>query len=49
MLLCLPLFDDAALRQILPARLAELKPRPVAPKPAVTAVVSAIAVLIVVL
>ena len=47
MLLCLPLFDDAALRKILPARLAELKPRPVAPKPAVTAVVSAIAVLIV--
>ena len=47
MLLCLPLFDDAALRKILPARLAELKPRPIAPKPAVTAVVSAIAVLIV--
>lgn len=47
MLLCLPLFDDAALRKILPARLAELKPRPVAAKPAVTAVVSAIAVLIV--
>ena len=47
MLLCLPLFDDAALRKILPARLAELKPRPVAPKPAVTAAVSAIAVLIV--
>lgn len=47
MLLCLPLFDDAALRKMLPARLAELKPRPVAPTPAVTAVVSAIAVLIV--
>jgi predicted DCC family thiol-disulfide oxidoreductase YuxK len=46
-LLCLPLFDDAALRKILPARLAELKPRPIAPKPAVTAVVGAIAVLIV--
>ena len=49
MLLCLPLFDDAALRKILPARLAELKPKPVdAPKPAVRAVVSAMAVLIVV-
>jgi len=47
MLLCLPLFDDAALRKILPARLAELKPRPVAPKPTMTAAVSAIAVLIV--
>ena len=28
MLLCLPLFDDAALRKILPARLAEVKPKP---------------------
>ena len=47
MLLCLPLFDDAALRKVSPARLAELKPRPVAPKPAASAVVGAIAVLIV--
>ena len=32
MLLCLPLFDDAALRKILPARLAELKPKLVSPR-----------------
>ena len=47
MLLCLPLFDDAALRKILPARFAELKPKPLAPRPAVRAAVGAIAVLIV--
>ena len=47
MLLCLPLFDDAALRRMLPSRLAELKPKPPTPKPAVRIAVSAIAVLIV--
>src|SRR6476659_8298800 len=47
MLLCLPLFDDAALRTILPRRLVELQPKPRAPRRAVTAVVSALALLIV--
>ena len=47
MLLCLPLFDDAALRKILPARLAELRPRPTAPRRAVRIVVNAMALLIV--
>jgi predicted DCC family thiol-disulfide oxidoreductase YuxK len=47
MLLCLPLFDDAALRTILPRRLAELQPKPRAPRRAVKAVVSALALLIV--
>jgi predicted DCC family thiol-disulfide oxidoreductase YuxK len=47
MLLCLPLFDDAALRTILPRRLAELQPKPHAPRRAVTVVVNALALLIV--
>ena len=47
MLLCLPLFDDEALRTILPRRLAELQPKPHASRRAVTAVVSALALLIV--
>lgn len=47
MLLCLPLFDDAALRTILPRRLAELQPKPRTPQPAVRIVVNALALLIV--
>jgi predicted DCC family thiol-disulfide oxidoreductase YuxK len=48
MLLCLPLFDDAALRSILPSRLPRLlQPKPHVPRPAVTAAVSAVAVLLV--
>ncbi|MGB3022856.1 MAG: lipase maturation factor family protein, partial [Methyloceanibacter sp.] len=47
MLLCLPLFDDAALRSILPRSLAELQPRPPAPRRAVRIVVNALALLIV--
>jgi predicted DCC family thiol-disulfide oxidoreductase YuxK len=47
MLLCLPLFDDAALRKILPSRLAEQRPRPTAPRRAVRIVVNAMALLIV--
>ena len=45
MLLCLPLFDDAALRKILPSRLAEQQPRPTAPRRAVRIVVNAMALL----
>jgi hypothetical protein len=48
MLLCLPLFDDAALRKIVPARLAELKPKSATPRRAVRIVVNALALLIVV-
>ena len=48
MLLCLPLFDDAALRKILPARLAELKPKSATPRRAVRIVVNVLALLIVV-
>jgi predicted DCC family thiol-disulfide oxidoreductase YuxK len=48
MLLCLPLFDDAAVRQILPARLAAMAPQPLAPRPGVRAFVGVIVVLIVV-
>jgi predicted DCC family thiol-disulfide oxidoreductase YuxK len=47
MLLCLPLFDDAALRTILPTRLAKLQPKSRTPGKPVTAVVSAVALLIV--
>ncbi|MGB6906629.1 MAG: lipase maturation factor family protein [Methyloceanibacter sp.] len=47
MLLCLPLFDDAALRSILPRRLAELQPRPPAPRRVVRIIVNALALLIV--
>ena len=47
MLLCLPLFDDAALRSVLPRWLAEPRPKPTTPRRAVTVAVSAIAVLIV--
>ena len=48
MLLCLPLFDDAALRSILPSRLPRvLQPKPHAQRPAVTAAVSAVALLLV--
>lgn len=47
MLLCLPLFDDAALRSVLPRRLAELRPAPLKPQRAVRIVVNALAVLIV--
>jgi hypothetical protein len=47
MLLCLPLFDDAALRSALPRHLIELQPKPRAPRPAVTAVVSVMALVIV--
>jgi hypothetical protein len=48
MLLCLPLFDDAALRSVLPARLPRLlQPRTHKLRPAVTALVSAVAVLLV--
>lgn len=47
MLLCLPLFDDRALRTILPRRLAELQPKPQTPRPAVRIVVNALALLIV--
>ena len=48
MLLCLPLFDDAALRSILPSRPPRLlQPKPHAARPAVTAVVSAVALLLV--
>jgi hypothetical protein len=48
MLLCLTLFDDAALRSILPSRLPRLlQQKPHTPRPAVTAVVSAVALLLV--
>jgi predicted DCC family thiol-disulfide oxidoreductase YuxK len=48
MLLCLPLFDDAALRTILPRRLPPLLlPRSDTPRRAVTLVVTALALLIV--
>ncbi|HEV3241784.1 MAG TPA: lipase maturation factor family protein [Methyloceanibacter sp.] len=48
MLLCLPLFDDAALRSILPRRLPRLlQPRPNTPRREVTLVVAALALLIV--
>jgi predicted DCC family thiol-disulfide oxidoreductase YuxK len=50
MLLCLPLFDDAAIQKILPRRLARLQPVGAenrAPRRAVTVVVSALALLIV--
>jgi lipase maturation factor 1 len=48
MLLCLPLFDDAAMRKILPRRLGRLRQgRNQAPRRAVTVVVSALALLIV--
>jgi predicted DCC family thiol-disulfide oxidoreductase YuxK len=48
MLLCLPLFDDAAIRRILPRRLAGLlQPRNRAPRRAATIVVNALALLIV--
>jgi hypothetical protein len=48
MLLCLPLFDDAALRRVLPASLAKLQPRPTTPRREVRIVVNALALLIVV-
>jgi predicted DCC family thiol-disulfide oxidoreductase YuxK len=48
MLLCLPLFDDAAVRTILPRRLARLlRARDQAPRRAVTVVANALALLIV--
>jgi predicted DCC family thiol-disulfide oxidoreductase YuxK len=50
MLLCLPLFDDAAIQKILPRRVARLQPVGAenrAPRRAVTVVVSALALLIV--
>jgi len=50
MLLCLPLFDDAALQKVLPRRLIRLQPvhaENSAPRRAVTIVVSALALLIV--
>ena len=47
MLLCLTLFDDRALRWILPRRLAELRPKPQTPRRAVRIAVNAAAVLIV--
>ncbi len=50
MLLCLPLFDDAALQKILPRRLIQLLPVRAehnAPRRAVTVIVSALALLIV--
>ena len=50
MLLCLPLFDDAALRRILPlrlARLAQARAKTQAPRRAVTIVVNAVALLMV--
>jgi predicted DCC family thiol-disulfide oxidoreductase YuxK len=47
MLLCLPLFDDAALRKVLPRRLADLKPRPLTPGTPVRIAVNALTVLIV--
>jgi predicted DCC family thiol-disulfide oxidoreductase YuxK len=48
MLLCLPLFDDAALRSVLSSRLLRfLQPKPQASRPAVTAAVSAVALLLV--
>ena len=47
MLLCLPLFDDGALRSILPRRLAELRLRHYVPWPAVRFAVNAVAVVIV--
>ena len=48
MLLCLPLFDDAAMRKILPRRLIPLlQARNQAPRRAVTVVVNALALLIV--
>ena len=45
MLLCLPLFDDAAIRKILPPRLARLQTKHQPPRRVVTVVVSAIALL----
>jgi predicted DCC family thiol-disulfide oxidoreductase YuxK len=48
MLLCLPLFDDAAIRKILPRRLTRLLPaRNQAPRRVVTVLVNALALLIV--
>jgi predicted DCC family thiol-disulfide oxidoreductase YuxK len=50
MLLCLPLFDDAALRKILPRRLMRLRPAHAqnnAPRRAVTVIVGALALLMV--
>jgi predicted DCC family thiol-disulfide oxidoreductase YuxK len=47
MLLCLPLFDDAALRKILPSRLAELRPKPTTSRRPVRIVVNALALVIV--
>lgn len=47
MLLCLPLFDDAALRKVLPQRLADLEPKPLTPQTPVRIAVNALAVLIV--
>src|SRR5262249_60627413 len=47
MLLCLALFDDAALRSVLPRRVTELRLKPKAPRPAVRYVANAVAVLIV--
>jgi len=47
MLLCLPLFDDAALRSVLPRRLVELGPAPLRPAPGVRIAVNAAAALIV--
>jgi predicted DCC family thiol-disulfide oxidoreductase YuxK len=45
MLLCLPLFDDAVIRKLLPPRLAQLQTRHQPPRRATTVVVSAIALL----
>jgi predicted DCC family thiol-disulfide oxidoreductase YuxK len=45
MLLCLPLFDDAAIRKLLPPRFAQLQTRHQPPRRATTVVVSAIALL----
>jgi predicted DCC family thiol-disulfide oxidoreductase YuxK len=49
MLLCLPLFDDAALRRILPPRLAQAGARTPGPRGKVTIAVSAVAALMVAL
>jgi hypothetical protein len=45
MLLCLPLFDDAAIRKIMPPRLAQLQMRHQPPRRAATVAVSAMALL----
>src|SRR5262249_30427872 len=47
MLLCVPLFDDGALRSVLPRRLAELRLRHYVPWPAVRFAVNVVAVVIV--